>query len=740
MIEAIINPNDPIEEQNEKLIKIIESLMTRVERETDASGAAYAQFQRAAVLEDEVRARTKELEQALDLLNESNSRLASANAETEKARSNLTSAIESIQEGFALFDPSGRLVMCNSRFGMHMPDIHEHLVPGLLFNDYVRMVSESTFLNLPDDTEASDWAAQRMQRHESSHVMFNVQMIWDRWVQVSEHRTFDGGTVVLQTDVSDIMRIERQERERMLDDQARLIRATLEHLDQGVCIFDKQGRMVGWNQRLVDLLPLPISLMRMGARFETLMFQLKDRVKFSHGMNAEQLLAWVNSETSRAPIRFEATHGQNITLDAFAQEMPDQGFVISFTDVSSERDAVKAFQIANETLEQRVLDRTLELEDALSDAERANASKTRFVAAASHDLLQPLSAAKLYFASIENSSVPDETKEIIVKATRALGSVEGILEALLDISKLDSGRIALDVRPVSLRKLLKQLGEELAPLAKQKGLSLRIIPADLTVISDNTYLRRILQNLIVNAIRYTDSGKVLVGVRKNGGSASIQVWDTGPGIPEDKQEVIFGEFQRLNASASAAEGMGLGLAIVERACAILKHPLRVQSRVGLGTAFIVDAPITEPDQTHNTSLFPYAKITEMPSLGNLVVLLMENDLALQNALSITLEGWGVDVLTATTATQARELLTEIELCPDVILADYQLDDGEFGTDAIFDIRNIHGSVPAAILTANRSSEISALCKKNKLQLLHKPIEPDTLRQFLASLSRRQKPS
>ena len=244
--------------------------------------------------------------------------------------------------------------------------------------------------------------------------------------------------------------------------------------------------------------------------------------------------------------------------------------------MSSERDAVKAFQIANETLEQRVLDRTLELEDALSDAERANASKTRFVAAASHDLLQPLSAAKLYFASIENSSVPDETKEIIVKATRALGSVEGILEALLDISKLDSGRIALDVRPVSLRKLLKQLGEELAPLAKQKGLSLRIIPADLTVISDNTYLRRILQNLIVNAIRYTDSGKVLVGVRKNGGSASIQVWDTGPGIPEDKQEVIFGEFQRLNASASAAEGMGLGLAIVERACAILPRIPRVK--------------------------------------------------------------------------------------------------------------------------------------------------------------------
>ena len=738
MIEALINPNDPIKEQNEKLIKIVESLMTRVESETDASGAAYAQFQRAAVLEDEVRARTKELEQALDLLNESNSRLASANAETEKARSNLTSAIESIQEGFALFDPLGRLVMSNSRFGMHMPDIHEHLVPGLLFDDYVKMVSESTFLSLPEDISSASWAAQRMQRHQSNHVMFNVQMIWDRWVQVSEHRTLDGGTVVLQTDVSDIMRIERQERERMLDDQARLIRATLEHLDQGVCIFDKQGRMVGWNQRLVDLLPLPISLMRMGARFETLMFQLKDRVEFSDGMNADQLLGWVNSETSRAPIRFEATHGQNITLDAFAQEMPDQGFVISFTDVSLERDAVKAFQIANETLEQRVLDRTLELEDALSDAERANASKTRFVAAASHDLLQPLSAAKLYFASIENSSVSDETKEIIVKATRALGSVEGILEALLDISKLDSGRIALDIRPVSLRELLKQLEEELAPLAEQKGLSLKVIPTSLTVISDNTFLRRIIQNLIVNAIRYTESGKVLVGVRKQGSSASIQVWDTGPGIPEDKQEVIFREFQRLNANASAAEGMGLGLAIVERACAILKHPLRVKSKVGSGTVFIVDTPITEPAKSNNASLYPFANMTEIPSLGNLVVLLIENDLSLQNALTITLEGWGVDVLTATTSTQASALLAEIEFCPDVILADYQLDDSEFGTDAIFNIRQLHGNVPGAILTANRSTEISLYCEENEILLLHKPFDPDVLRHFLGNLSGRHK--
>ncbi|MDZ7907608.1 MAG: PAS-domain containing protein [Gemmobacter sp.] len=205
MIETLINPADSAERRAEKLLAIAEVLMRRVEQVTDDSGAAYAQFQRAAMLEDQVRSRTRDLERALDLLNESNGRLAEANRETEAARQNLADAIETVQEGFALFGPDDVLVMCNSRFGMHMLDLRDHLKPGLPFDEYVQRVSLSRYLALPEGETPQDWAVKRRRRHQDRHVIFNVRLIWDRWLQISEHRTADGGTVILQTDVTDII-------------------------------------------------------------------------------------------------------------------------------------------------------------------------------------------------------------------------------------------------------------------------------------------------------------------------------------------------------------------------------------------------------------------------------------------------------------------------------------------------------------------------------------------------------
>jgi len=227
MIESLINPTDSAERRTEKLLTIAAALMRRVEQATDDSGAAYAQFQRAALLEDQVRERTHDLGRALDLLNESNARLAEAMREAETARQNLSNAIETVQEGFALFDREERLVMCNSRFAMHMPDVHGQLHPGLAFGDYVAMVSRSPHLGLSGTEGARDWALGRMRRHKDRHVIFNVRLAGEHWVQVSEHRTPDGGTVILQTDVTDIIRAERHERGKLLDDQARVIRATL---------------------------------------------------------------------------------------------------------------------------------------------------------------------------------------------------------------------------------------------------------------------------------------------------------------------------------------------------------------------------------------------------------------------------------------------------------------------------------------------------------------------------------
>lgn len=590
LAEMLINPADPPERRIDKLLAVAGALMARVEAATDDSGAAYAQFQRAAMLEDQVRDRTRDLEHALDLLNDSNARLAAAMREAEAARANLSSAIETVQEGFGLFDVQDRLVMCNSRFGMHLTDIHANLLPGLDFSDYVRLVSRSRHLELPQGETPESWAAGRMQRHRDRHVIFNVRLIWDRWIQVSEHRTAEGGTVILQTDVTDIIRNERVERGRMLDDQARMIRATLDHLDQGVAVFDAEARLAGWNQRLSVLLTLPLSRLRRGMAFDQLLAQMAGEMRLQAPMEAGALRAWATAGPGRAPLVFQAERLGGLILTVFAQELPDGGFVMSFTDVTAERRALAALHSANETLEARVRARTLELEDALADAERANASRSRFVAAASHDLLQPLAAAKLFIASAADGEGPGA----LDKALNALQSVEGILGALLDISKLESGPMAVTVGPVEVQPMLRRLAEEVAPLAAAKGLRLRLRVGPEVVQSDAGYLRRILQNLIGNAIRYTDRGGVLVAARRRGGRLRLEVWDTGPGIPEEAQEVIFREFQRLNARASAAEGMGLGLAIVERACGLLGHPLELASRLGRGSVFRVTVPLAAP--------------------------------------------------------------------------------------------------------------------------------------------------
>ena len=726
MIETLINPADSAERRAEKLLTIAEALMRRVEQATDDSGAAYAQFQRAALLEDQVRERTQDLGRALDLLNDSNARLAEATREAETARQNLSNAIETVQEGFALFDREDRLVMCNSRFAMHMPDVHAELEPGLGFAGYVAMVSRSPFLALEGESP-DGWAEARMRRHKDRHVIFNVRLGGDHWVQVSEHRTADGGTVILQTDVTDIILAERHERGKLLDDQARVIRATLDHINQGVGIFDAEARLVGWNGRLGSLLSLPMGRLRIGASFEAVFGRLP--VQFE-GMTPGALMAWV-AGAARAPLEFAVRRGEELILDVFAQGMPDGGFVLSFTDVTAERAALVALSRANETLEARVMERTLELEDALAHAERANASRSRFVAAASHDLLQPLSAAKLFISSIAGEGLDRGAQVALEKAQNALMSVEGLLDALLDISKLESGKAAVSVGAVSLDRLLRTMAEEFAPMAAAKGLGLTVVPCSATVESDPAYLRRILQNLIGNAIRYTTTGRVLVGVRRRGGVVRLEVWDTGPGIPEDAQNDIFKEFHRLNARASASEGMGLGLAIVERACALLGHPLGLNSEVGRGTCFMVQVPLSEgPD------LPAQADVPERrrgPVAADKIAFLVENDAELRRALGLLLEKWGMTVLEAASGEEAVALIEEIGILPDIFIVDHQLGEGMTGIEALLTLRVEHGPVPSRLITADRGAALQDLAAKAGIEILYKPIDPRALEAVVAQL-------
>ncbi|HEX9857438.1 MAG TPA: PAS-domain containing protein, partial [Paracoccaceae bacterium] len=607
---------------------------------------------------------------------------------------------------------------------------------------YIELASRSRYLELPANESSEDWAIRRMSRHRDRHVVFNVRVIWDRWIQVSEQRTPDGGTVILQTDVTDIIRLEREERGKMLDDQARIIRATLDHINQGVCIFDASGHLVGWNQRLGGLLEIPMARFRQGARFDYLLDRFQQDISFGEGMTARQLDDWVHGPKGRAALNFEVRRDTGMILSAFAQEMPDGGFVMSFTDISAERSAIAGLSRANETLEARVMARTLELEDALADAERANASRSRFVAAASHDLLQPLSAAKLFIASIGDDAVAPQSREALQKAQNALDSVEGILGALLDISKLESGRVAVSVGPLMLDRVLTPLRDEFAAIAAARGLALRVMPCSAQVMSDPAFLRRILQNLIGNAVRYTERGRVLVGARRCGGMVRLEVWDTGPGIPEDEQDNIFREFHRLNARASASEGMGLGLAIVERACAALGHPLGLTSELGRGSRFMVQVPLvdaegaasgavngTEKPVQQRQRLRPDAAVVAQSRIGFLV----ENDDDLRRAMGLLLEKWGVSVLDVASGEEALALIDEIGILPDFFLVDQQLGAGMSGVAFVQEIRLRHGAVPARIVTANRTADLAAACAEAEIGVLYKPIDARQLEGFIASL-------
>jgi CheY-like chemotaxis protein/anti-sigma regulatory factor (Ser/Thr protein kinase) len=267
-------------------------------------------------------------------------------------------------------------------------------------------------------------------------------------------------------------------------------------------------------------------------------------------------------------------------------------------------------------------------------------------------------------------------------------------------------------------------------MAAAKGLALTVVPCGLAVDSDPAYLRRILQNLIGNAIRYTLRGRVLVGARRRGGMVRLEVWDTGPGIPEEAQDDIFKEFHRLNARASASEGMGLGLAIVERACALLGHPLELRSVVGRGTCFLVQVPRSETGP--GTVASPERRARE-PHAADRIAFLVENDARLRREMGVVLEKWGMTVLEAGSGEEALALIEEIGILPDIVLVGEHLGAGISGIEFVTRIRARHGPVPARLISANRGWDLRAAATGAGIEILYKPIEPRALQAVVAGL-------
>lgn len=715
-------------DENIRLRAIVTALMDRAEHAQSAS-RPMGQIQHVVALEQQIRARTRDLAETLDKLRIVNSRLAHAERDAVRARNSLTDALEAMREGFALFDAGDQLTMWNSRFCAGLPDLRSRIGPGLRFRDYVRLVSESPYLNVPKGSARAQWVAQRLESHQRRNVNFTVPLVEDQWIQVSEQRMPSGGTAVTQTDVTAMVRSERDERTKLLDEQAQMVRATLDHIDQGVVIFDAKARLAGWNRRLRELLAPPMEVLAIGTPFVTLLNDLTRRHQLGRDDIRRAVLDWAGGPPQRAPLGIEVTQDDGMVLHLSAQAMPDRGFVISFTDLTKERRALAALHGLNETLEARVASRTLELEAARDAAERANTSKSRFVASASHDLLQPLNAAKLFLASLAATPLDPAQARLADRVRSAFGSVEQILGALLDISRLDIGAARAKVEPIALGPLLDRLHEEFAPTAQARGLRLQVMPCRAVVQSDPVYLKRIVQNLLSNALRYTQSGRVLVGARRQAGHIRLEVWDTGPGIPPDKQTEIFQEFTRLDPTAEA--GMGLGLAIVEQACALLGHPLTLQSRVGRGTVFRVTVPLAPQSALAPAPL----ALTDAPRgpLDDLLVLVVENDATVRAGMMQVLEQWGTSPVEAATLPEAEGLIADLGVAPDVILADYQLDDGENGIDLVTRLRARHGPIPAILITANHSADLAEQAAQAGLLVLTKPLALRRLKRVLQNL-------
>ncbi|UEM04837.1 PAS-domain containing protein [Skermanella rosea] len=861
-----------LERENRKLHRINKVLMDRVERSMDFQGSAFSLFQTAIVLETKVRERTIELEQTLRELERSNRDLARAKEMAETVQARLAEAIESVNEGFALFDGDDRLVMCNGKYLAFWPAFEDRIRPGIAFDEIARLAVETRSVQDVRDG-GQGWFHQRMVQHRNPQGPYVHALADGRWMQVNERRTRDGGVVGVYTDITDLKRDETRRREQELAEKTVLLQATLDNIAQGVAVYDKDLKLVAWNDNFAHLLDLPPDVVRHGATYQDFVrhntrlgwaglsgmaMSYQDLAERPLALEEEwqgrvldirrtvmpgggfvntytditarkrneealrdserrirtitdampALIAYVDSDQrfrfvnkpyedwfnrpreeidgqpmwvalgrqhyeQRRPNVLAALAGQEVTFEmelpaengavryALATYIPhfgENGEVVGYfaliQDITERRMVAEALKESKESLERRVDERTAalmalngklhqeiaerkQIEEALrvakADAEQANLSKTKFLAAASHDLLQPLNAARLFVSALSDLEQTPQNASLIDNTDVALAAVEDLLGALLDISKLDAGVVQAEPGAFPIESLLGAMATEYAAQAKERNLEFRVVSSSAVVHSDIRLLRRILQNFLSNAMRYTRTGRVLLGCRQAAGRLRIEVWDTGPGIPEDKLAEIFEEFRRLGNDQNARDrGMGLGLAIVERVARMLDHRVGVRSVPGRGSVFSVTVPLGERGRTARPPQPAPAAVANR--LAGSLVLVIDNERSILSGMTALLEGWRCTVVTATTGCEAIGVLDGMERAPDIAIADYHLEDGATGVAELQRVaRHCGAPIPSLIITANRLPEVQEEVNASGFQLLNKPVKPAQLRSLMTSM-------
>ena len=525
---------------------------------------------------------------------------------------------------------------------------------------------------------------------------------------------------------------------------------SLENMDQGISVVDKHLNLVAWNKRYADLYPYPDNLLAVGTPIEKLIRYNASQGEFGTDnvdAEVEKRLAHLRSGM---PHRFTRQRMDGRVIEMVGNPLPGGGFVTSFNDITGHVEIQQALEESNIDLEARIKKRTeevhsinaelrLEIERrseaekelirARKAAEDANASKTRFLALASHDVLQPLNAAKLYVSALEEQELSESALAIIRKLNHSVTSSETLIGTLLDIARLDQGEMKPDIESIDVAALLSPLVDEMAMRAREKGLGFKALIRPCWVKADKTYLYRITQNLLSKAVKYREKVRVLFISKPVKDTVYFKVIDTGIGISTDKRDSIFGDFFRANESKE--HGLGLGLGVVRRLSLQLNSDINVTSKIGKGSCFAFSLAKAEPKLVSDVPMK-----TRNTTFTGMDVLCVDDQRENLDAMQTLLQKWGINVVLANNWDDALKVCETIQ--PQILLMDYQLshDSQKNGLALIEEIRHrLNIVVPAALITATPDESLVTQCKAQGVNFLAKPLKPAKLRALLQSMTR-----
>ncbi|MGB5588446.1 MAG: NahK/ErcS family hybrid sensor histidine kinase/response regulator [Gammaproteobacteria bacterium] len=652
--------------------------------------------------------------------------------------------LENIAEGISVVDAQLRIVAWNRSYEKMFLYPPELLRIGTPIAELIRYNAGLGRCG-PGEVEEHVRRRLRHMRRGGGHVYQRVRQ--DGMVLEMRQNPLPGGGFV--TSFSDVTA--HKKIEQALIDSERNIRAYTDIVPVLIAFVDRDLRFRFVNRAYERAVGLPR---------EQIIGQRADEVLTEQRFieRKDRMIAALAGERQNFEVESADTDGSRRYAEAtyFPQRGEGgvvQGFFAVFHDITERRRAEIALQEAYGSLEQRVDERTRELSDlnerlrrenelrrgvehalreATKAAETANLSKTRFLAAASQDLLQPLNAARLFTSALAQRELDESTRTSIQRIDSSLVAAEELLTTLLDISKLDAGALEPQIGEFSLQEIMTALSLQFSVVARERGLALHTIPSRLRVRTDRRFLRRILQNFLSNALRYTARGRVVLGCRRMSGAVRIEVWDTGAGIDESQREEIFEEFRRLQTKDQIGEkGMGLGLAIVRRMARALNHPVDVRSWPGKGSMFGVTVPV---GKTKSRASRPGPK-PRRPSglLDGTRVLCVDNQADILEGMSQLLGGWGCEVICAASTVEALAAISDDCPHPDMVLADYQLDDGDTGLITLAAIGERFGDIPGAVITADHGDDIRILVRNAGYPMLRKPIRPAALRAMMHQL-------